>query len=103
VNAPQPLSSKQRQHLRGLAHHLNPLVQLGKNGLTETAVRAVDDALGHHELVKVKLLKECPDERDDVGARLAADLSAHLAQIVGRVVLLYRKHPKKPVIRLPEP
>ncbi len=95
------LTGKQRSHLRSLGHHLDPLVQLGKNGLTPGALRAIDEALGHHELVKVKLLTECPEDRDDVGARLGADLKAHVAQIVGRTVLLYRRHPKKPVIQLP--
>lgn len=95
------LTGKQRSHLRGLGHKLDPLVQLGKNGLTPGALRAVDDALGHHELVKVKLLTECPEDRDDVAARLGADLQAHVAQTVGRTVLLYRRHPKKPVIKLP--
>lgn len=96
------LTGKQRRHLRALGHHLDPLVQLGKNGLTPGAMRTVDEALGHHELVKVKLLTECPEDRDDVAARMGADLKAHVAQIVGRTVLLYRRHPKKPVIKLPE-
>lgn len=97
------LTGKQRRHLRALGHHLDPLVQIGKNGLTEGTTRAVDDALGHHELVKVKLLKECPTELDEVAERLGAELKAHVAQIVGRTVLIYRRHPKKPVIKLPEP
>jgi RNA-binding protein len=97
------LTGKQRRHLRALGHHLDPLVQLGKNGLTPGATRAIDEALGHHELVKVKLLTECPEDRHEVAERLAADLKAHLAQVVGRTLLLYRRHPKKPVIELPEP
>jgi RNA-binding protein len=98
-----PLTGKQRRHLRALGHALDPLVQLGKNGLTPGALRAIDEALGHHELVKVKLLTECPEDRDDVAARLGADLAAHVAQTMGRTVLLYRRHPKKPVIHLPTP
>lgn len=100
---PSPLSGKQKRHLRALGHHIDPKVLLGKNGLTPGALRTIDDALGHHELVKVKLLTECPEDKDEVGARLANDLAAHLAQVVGRTVLLYRRHPKKPVIHLPEP
>lgn len=101
ATAPVVLNGKQRRHLRALAHHINPLVQLGKNGLTSGALRTIDEALGHHELVKVKLLTECPEDRDEVAARMGADLKAHVAQIVGRIVLLYRRHPKKPVIHLP--
>jgi RNA-binding protein len=95
------LTGKQRSHLRALGHKLDPMVQLGKNGLTPGALRAIDDALGHHELIKVKLLTECPEDRDDVATRLGSDLKAHVAQTVGRTVLLYRRHPKKPVIQLP--
>jgi RNA-binding protein len=97
------LSGKQRRHLRALGHALDPLVQLGKHGLTPGALRAIDEAIGHHELVKVKLLTECPEDRDDVAERLAADLKAEVAQTVGRMILLYRRHPKKPVIKLPLP
>lgn len=95
------LTGKQRRHLRALGHALDPLVQLGKHGLTAGALRAIDEAIGHHELVKVKLLTECPEDRDDVAARLGADLKADVAQTVGRTILLYRKHAKKPVIKLP--
>ena len=95
------LTGKQRRHLRALGHALDPLVQLGKHGLTPGALRAIDEAIGHHELVKVKLLTECPEDRDDVAGRLEADLKAAVAQTVGRTILLYRKHPKKPVIKLP--
>mgnify|MGYP002078682035 CR=1 FL=1 len=95
------LSGKQRRHLRALAHPLHPLIQLGKHGLTPGALRSIDSALGHHELIKIKLLKECPEERDDVGDRLAHDLKAVVAQIVGRTIVLYRRHAKKPVIVLP--
>ncbi len=95
------LNGKQRRHLRSLGHHLDALVQVGKHGLNEKVIGAVDAALVQHELVKVKLATECPDDRDDVGERLSEALGADLAQIVGRTLLLYRRHPKEPKIRLP--
>lgn len=97
------LTGKQRRHLRALGHHLEPVVQLGKQGLTEATTRAVDRALGDHELVKVRLGTECPDDRDEVAEKLASELGAELAQTMGRTILLYRRHPKKPVIELPKP
>lgn len=96
------LTGKQRRHLRALGHHLEPLVQLGKQGLTPGAERAIDEALEHHELVKVKLLKECPEGRDELGERMSPRLAASIAQAIGRTLLLYRRHPKKPVIVLPK-
>jgi RNA-binding protein len=95
------LTGKQRRHLRALGHHLDPVVQLGKHGLTEGIIAAVNDALETHELVKVRIGTECPDERQDVAERLTPAVRAELAQMLGRTLLLYRRHPKEPKIQLP--
>ncbi|WP_437538673.1 ribosome assembly RNA-binding protein YhbY [Sorangium sp. So ce726] len=95
------LTGKQRRHLRALGHHLDPVVQLGKAGLTDGVVAAVDAALERHELVKIRLGTECPDELDDVADALSERLRAALAQTLGRTILLYRRHPKEPKIKLP--
>jgi len=97
-----PLTGKQRRHLRALGHHLEPVVQLGKNGLTDAIAAAVEDAIEHHELVKVRLGTECPDDRHEVAEALAAALKAEAAQVLGRTILLYRRHPKEPKITLPK-
>jgi len=95
------LTGKQRRHLRALGHHLEPLVQIGKGGLTEGISAAVNVALEQHELVKVRLGTECPEERDDVAGALSTSLHAEVAQTQGRTILLYRRHPKEPKIDLP--
>ena len=96
------LTGKQRRHLRSLGHHLEPLVQLGKQGLTDSVVAALDQALADHELVKVRLGTECPDERDAVAARVAPLVKGEIAQTLGRTMLVYRRHPKEPKIKLPK-
>jgi RNA-binding protein len=96
-----PLTGKQRRHLRALGHHLDPVVQLGKAGLTDGVVTAVDAVLEQHELVKVRVGTECPDDRNDVADALAERLGAEVAQVLGRTLLLYRRHPKEPKIKLP--
>lgn len=96
-----PLTGKQRRYLRALGHHLEPVVQLGKHGLTEGVTQATDRALEDHELVKIKLGTECPADRDEVAQALAKDLNAEVAQTMGRTILLYRRHPKEPRIQLP--
>ncbi len=101
TTTPTALTGKQKRHLRALGHSLDAVVQLGKNGLTDTAIGAAGDAIERHELIKVRLLTECPEERDDVAERLGAALGAQIAQTLGRTFLLYRRHPKKPVIELP--
>ncbi len=101
VLAPMALTGTQLRYLRSLGHHLDPLVQLGKQGLTDAARDAVEKAIARHELVKVRLGTECPDGRDDVAERLGSALKAEVAQRLGRTILLYRRHAKKPTIVLP--
>ncbi len=98
------LSGKQRRHLRALGHHLDPLVQLGKLGLTDAIVSALDAALEQHELVKVRIGTECPDDRHDVAAKLPPLVRAELGQVLGRTMLLYRRNPnpKEQKISLPK-
>jgi len=85
-----------RKALRAAGHHLSPVVQVGKEGLTEAVVRQLDGALLAHELVKVKLGTESPEGRFEAAERLAALPEAHVAQVLGRTILVYRKHPQKP-------
>jgi RNA-binding protein len=99
--APAPLGGKQRRHLRALGHSLDPVVQIGKLGLTDGVTSALDAALEQHELVKVRVGTECPEERNAIAERLGPSLRADVAQLLGRTILLYRRHPKKPKIKLP--
>jgi RNA-binding protein len=96
------LTGRQRRHLRSLGHHLDPVVQLGKGGLTDGIVAAIDQALTDHELVKIRLGTECPDDKDDVASRLAPAVKGEVAQVLGRTILVYRRHPKEPKIALPK-
>jgi RNA-binding protein len=96
-----PLTGKAARYLRGLGHHLDPIVQIGKDGITAGVVEATRAALLAHELVKVKVLAEAPIERKQAGEALAAEAGAALAQTLGRTVLLYKRHPNKPKIVLP--
>lgn len=92
------LTGKQRRHLRALGHHLEPVVQLGKHGVTDSVIRAADSALTDHELVKVRRGTECPDDRDVIAAALASALAAEVVQKIGHTVLLYRRRPDRPII-----
>lgn len=96
------LTGKQRRHLRALGHSLEPVVQLGKGGVDEGVVAAVDAALTQHELVKLKLSSETPEDRHEAAETIAAQTGSGVAQVLGRTILLYRKHPKKPKIVLPK-
>jgi RNA-binding protein len=96
------LTGKQRRHLRSLGHPLEPVVQIGKNGITDGVITAVDEALEQHELVKVRIGTECPEDRHEVAERLGPATKSEVAQLLGRTILVYRRHPKEPKIKLPK-
>ncbi len=85
-----------RKRLRAAGHHLSAVVQVGKDGASDAVARQLDQALRDHELVKVKVGTESPEDRFEAAERLAAASGAQIAQILGRTVLVYRKHPDHP-------
>ncbi|HTN53930.1 MAG TPA: ribosome assembly RNA-binding protein YhbY [Anaeromyxobacter sp.] len=89
-------SSPLRRALRGAGHHLAPVVQVGKEGVTPAVVQQLSEALRAHELVKVKVGTESPEDRFAAAANLGREAGAQIAQILGRTVLVYRRHPEKP-------
>jgi len=95
------LTGKQRRFLRACGHHLQPVVQVGKEGVTEGVLGALDHALLDHELVKVRVLETSPEDRRAVAQLLARGCTAQVAGEVGRTVLLYRPHPEEPRLQLP--
>lgn len=96
------LTGKQRRYLRSLAHHLDPVVQVGQAGVTEAVLAKVDQELEHHELIKVKVLESSLLTAGEAAPLLGAVEGAAVAQTIGRVVLMYRKRQKDPEIRLPK-
>lgn len=95
------LSGKQRRHLRSLAHDLKPIVHVGKGGIDDGLIAAVDQALTDHELIKVKVGESAGLDRNDVATDVAAKTRSDVAQVLGNIVILYRAHPEKPEIVLP--
>jgi RNA-binding protein len=89
-------STPLRRLLRGLGHPLTPVVQIGKQGATLAVFKQVGQALLDHELIKVKLGSECPETRFELGERFGAETGVNVVQILGRTILLYKRHPKKP-------
>lgn len=96
------LTSKQRAFLRAQAHRLKAVVHIGAEGLTEAALASVLEAFNTRELLKVKVLEGAPESAWDTADSIVARLEGvHVAQTIGRTVVLYRRHPEKPEIRLP--
>ena len=84
------LTSAQTRFLRGQAHELKAMLQVGGKGITDALVAEVDLALEHHELVKVKVGGEDRDARDAMIADLAGRVGAALVQRIGHTAVLYR-------------
>lgn len=94
------LSGRQKRYLRGLGHHLTPAVWIGEAGCSQPLLAEAEGALQRHELIKVKLSGNVPQSRQETGRELAQRTDAHLVQILGHTLLLYRPA-DEPKIRLP--
>jgi RNA-binding protein len=98
------LSGKQARYLRGLGHSLSAIVTIGKGGISETTITAVEDVLTARELIKVKLLNTCPLDRNDAAETLKKKTGAAVAQILGKTILLFRANKNRKsddIIKLP--
>ena len=94
------LTESQCKHLRGLGHHLKPLVLVGSDGLSVGVVAEINSSLDHHELIKVRVRSSGRKERDELIAELARRSFAQLIQRIGNVALIYRAS-EKPTIVIP--
>jgi RNA-binding protein len=95
------LTSKQRAYVRSLAHSLTPAVHIGKEGVSEAAIRNVKEAFNNREVLKVRVLEAAPLSAREAAEALAGQLEdTHVVQVIGRTVVLYRPHPEKPRIQL---
>ena len=97
----QKLTGKQVRYLRGLGHHLQPVVLIGREEVSDGLLASLEAALADHELVKVKLQEGCLTDRREVADQLVAKTGAQIAQILGRTILLYRASLEDPQIKLP--
>jgi RNA-binding protein len=95
------LTGKQKSYLRSEAHHLQPLFQIGKNGLTEAVIHQVEEALEAKELIKVNVLQNCDEDKDEIAEKLVEREGIELVQIIGNIIVLYKESKEKKRIELP--
>ena len=94
------LTSAQKRYLKQLAHHLKPLMQIGKDGVSPPFVKQLLEQLDAHELIKLRVLNNCESTREEIEAPLlAADVA--LIQKVGHVYTVFKQRPRDSQIRLP--
>jgi len=98
---PIALTNAQTRFLRGQAHGLKAILQVGGKGISQTLVDEVVAALEHHELIKVKIAAEDRDAREALARDLATRADAALVQRIGHVVILYRPSIERRQIVLP--
>ena len=98
------LTSSQKKHLRGLAHHLEPVVRIGRGGLTEGLFDQLEEALESHELIKVKFV-DWKDRKRELAAAIEERLGCRQVGKIGHVVIFYRpvRDPERRRIELPSP
>lgn len=94
------LSGKQKSYLRSEAHHLQPIFQIGKGGLTEPIIKQIEEALEARELIKVSILQNCEEDKNDIAKRLE-EANIEVVQVIGKILVLYKESKEKKRIVLP--
>ncbi len=94
------MTSKQRAYLKSLAMNTEPILQLGKGSLTPEFTASVREALDARELIKINVLQNCLDDRNQLAQILADRTGAEVVQVIGRKIVLYKegKDDKKKII-----
>lgn len=95
------ISSKQRSYLRGLANNIQPIFQVGKNGIDEAFIKQVEDALEARELIKIKVLNNSMYTAKQASDEICEKAGCEGVQAIGSILVLYKKSKNKPKIELP--
>lgn len=89
----EKLKGSAKKSLRAQAHHLKPLVMVGRNGISEQLMASVDVALNDHELIKVKFL-DYKEEKKEIAGEIAMATKSEVVGIIGNIAIFYRQHPQ---------
>lgn len=97
------LKGSARTYLRGLAHHLKPIIQVGKSGITESFLEGVDQALDTHELIKIKF-NSFKDQKKTLAKEIEEKTQSEMVGMIGNIAIFYREHhdKEKRKIQIPE-
>ena len=95
------LTGKQKRYLRSEAHHLDPIFQVGKGGVNENLIRQIEDVLEKRELIKVTILQNCDQDKEEVAEELSQGAGAELVQIIGKTIVLYKESKEHKKLELP--
>ena len=96
------LTSKQRSYLIGLSNQLDPVIQIGKNGVSPEAVISAEEAFNTRELVKGAVMKMAPESPREAAETLAGRTRSQVVMVIGRKFVLYKPFKENPKIVLPQ-
>jgi len=95
------LTGKQTRYLRSMANRLKPIFQVGKSGVNDNMIEQIAEALEKRELIKISILQNCLEDKDEVAAALAEGANAELVQVIGSQIILYKESDENKQIQLP--
>lgn len=88
------MTSKERASFRSMANTMQPIFQIGKNGISDNTIKQIDDALEARELIKITVLETAGDATKVFANELAQEVNAEVIQVIGSKFVLYRKSKK---------
>ncbi|TFE01084.1 ribosome assembly RNA-binding protein YhbY [Jeotgalibacillus salarius] len=96
------LTGKQKRFLRAEAHNLSPIFQVGKGGVNDNMIKQITEALEVRELIKISILQNCEQDKDEVAKLLSKGAKAELVQVIGHTIVLYKESRENKKIELPK-
>lgn len=85
------INAKERAKLKSLSHDFKPVINIGKNSITDEVIRAIDEALSSRELIKIKILNNNLDDQDEILENILTSLNADFVNHLGSIITIYRK------------
>lgn len=85
------INAKERAKLKSLSHDFKPVINIGKNSITDEVIRAIDEALSSRELIKIKILNNNLDDQDEILENILTSLNADFINHLGSIITIYRK------------
>lgn len=96
------ITSKQRAYLRSIAQNLEPIFQIGKNGVNDNQVNQLIDALEAREIIKITLLDSTPADKNSIANEISRRTGAEVVQIIGKKLTIYKESKENKKIQLPK-
>lgn len=95
------LTGKQKRYLRSIAHNLDPIFQIGKSGINENMIAQIDDTLENRELIKIHVLQNNFDDKNEIAVALSNATKSEVVQVIGSMIVIYRESVDNKEITLP--